>query len=70
MVTTTHSLRVLSWTGEGQNPDLGERSSSKFDMAVGDLDLLRVSRLSAVYLNLCRAYCDAVFLLKSQKCVH
>ncbi|MDL5026893.1 flagellar basal-body MS-ring/collar protein FliF [Vibrio gigantis] len=27
--------------GEGQNPDLGERSSSKFDMAVGDLDLLR-----------------------------
>ncbi|MFA0078184.1 flagellar basal-body MS-ring/collar protein FliF [Vibrio artabrorum] len=26
---------------EGQNPDLGERSSSKFDMAVGDLDLLR-----------------------------
>ncbi|MEZ8068672.1 flagellar basal-body MS-ring/collar protein FliF [Vibrio sp. FF145] len=27
--------------GEGQNTDLGERSSSKFDMAVGDLDLLR-----------------------------
>ncbi|MCF7503734.1 MULTISPECIES: flagellar basal-body MS-ring/collar protein FliF [Vibrio] len=27
--------------GTGQNPDLGERSSSKFDMAVGDLDLLR-----------------------------
>ncbi|NOH95494.1 flagellar basal-body MS-ring/collar protein FliF [Vibrio sp. 99-70-13A1] len=27
--------------GEGQNPDLGERSTSKFDMAVGDLDLLR-----------------------------
>ncbi|MEZ8234206.1 flagellar basal-body MS-ring/collar protein FliF [Vibrio splendidus] len=27
--------------GEGQNPDLGERSSSKFDMAVGELDLLR-----------------------------
>lgn len=25
----------------GQNPDLDERSSSKFDMAVGDLDLLR-----------------------------
>ncbi|ARP37591.1 flagellar basal-body MS-ring/collar protein FliF [Vibrio syngnathi] len=27
--------------GEGQNTDLGERSSSKFDMSVGDLDLLR-----------------------------
>ncbi|MEZ8106486.1 flagellar basal-body MS-ring/collar protein FliF [Vibrio cortegadensis] len=26
---------------DGQNPDLDERSSSKFDMAVGDLDLLR-----------------------------
>ena len=26
---------------EGQNPDLHEKSSSKFDMAVGDLDLLR-----------------------------
>ncbi|MEH0665525.1 flagellar M-ring protein FliF [Vibrio scophthalmi] len=25
----------------GQNPDLDEKSSSKFDMAVGDLDLLR-----------------------------
>ena len=24
-----------------QNPDLDEQSSSKFDMAVGDLDLLR-----------------------------
>ncbi len=26
---------------DSQNPDLDERSSSKFDMAVGDLDLLR-----------------------------
>ena len=26
---------------ESQNPDLEERSASKFDMAVGDLDLLR-----------------------------
>ncbi len=26
---------------EEQNPDLGEKSSSKFDMAVGDLDLMR-----------------------------
>lgn len=37
-----HSLIAGSeLDGEGQNPDLGERSSSKFDMAVGDLDLLR-----------------------------
>ncbi|ROV61611.1 flagellar basal body M-ring protein FliF [Vibrio ponticus] len=26
---------------QGQNPDLDEKSSSKFDMAVGDLDLIR-----------------------------
>ncbi len=26
---------------EGQNPDLDEKSSSKFDLAVGDLDLMR-----------------------------
>ncbi|MBY7663276.1 flagellar basal-body MS-ring/collar protein FliF [Vibrio cyclitrophicus] len=37
-----HALMASSdLDGEGQNPDLGERSSSKFDMAVGDLDLLR-----------------------------
>ncbi|KJY83780.1 flagellar M-ring protein FliF [Vibrio galatheae] len=46
-------LTVTEGTGEGammatsdldtqvQNPDLDEKSSSKFDMAVGDLDLLR-----------------------------
>jgi len=28
-------------SGASQNPDLDEKSSSKFDMAVGDLDLLR-----------------------------
>ena len=37
-----HALIIGSeLDGEGQNSDLGERSSSKFDMAVGDLDLLR-----------------------------
>ncbi|EHK9017949.1 flagellar M-ring protein FliF [Vibrio vulnificus] len=34
---TMHSDMVM----DSQNPDLDERSSSKFDMAVGDLDLLR-----------------------------
>ncbi|WP_394251830.1 flagellar basal-body MS-ring/collar protein FliF [Vibrio profundi] len=37
-----HSMVATSdLDSEGQNPDLEERSSSKFDMAVGDLDLLR-----------------------------
>ncbi|EGR0206053.1 flagellar M-ring protein FliF [Vibrio vulnificus] len=36
-VLTMHSDMDM----DSQNPDLDERSSSKFDMAVGDLDLLR-----------------------------
>ncbi|PMH41041.1 flagellar M-ring protein FliF [Vibrio sp. 10N.286.49.B3] len=37
-----HGLTTSSGLdSDGQNPDLNERSSSKFDMAIGDLDLLR-----------------------------
>ncbi|WP_152593755.1 flagellar basal-body MS-ring/collar protein FliF [Vibrio navarrensis] len=45
---------------DGQNPDLDERSSSKFDMAVGDLDLLRQIVL-VVSISICVALIVMLF---------
>ncbi|MGF1775748.1 flagellar M-ring protein FliF [Vibrio nomapromontoriensis] len=37
----TNLVASSDLVSEGQNPDINEKSSSKFDLAVGDLDLLR-----------------------------